>query len=558
MRVFLTALLLLSAVTASAARGSEFVLVDEGKPRAVIVIADDANQNTLEAATALQKVVGQMTGAQLPVRKAGEFQGEAAPVFVGMSPLVRQIGIKVAQDSEGVDRYLIRVNRQRMVLAGNDANRFRGSAYAVYDLLQRLGCGWFGPDPVYHVIPRRATLSVKPFQSDERPAFRMRDIWMVRERTLCDAWRLGGYHISNGHALERWVSPKLYGDAHPEYFGPGKEQPCLSHPEVLAIIVKGMRRELDEKPGVQSFSLSANDSKVYCECERCKAIGNISARLLNLANNVARELAKSHPHRYLLTFYAYWLANEAPNPMMKAEPGVCVMQVNEGDHMRPWDQPEPDKYQSLNGNDNNFRELTAFAGWRKTGAIMAIYEWWIPGCSKDEWKSIPWYSGETALRNLRYWQKHDVQFITYESGYEHGNGFPIRWPLYYVGARGMWNPKLTAKQIMTEACEKLYGPAARPMLRFYEIIEKSVADAPPNIRGFAWNLPSAEKIVLPAIETAATAALEEASAVSTDADIKKRIAQERAMWENARTALAKVRSEKKAKQAQQSNYEYKQ
>jgi len=558
MRAFLTALLLSSAVTASLARDSEFVLVELGQPRAVIVVADDANQNTLDAAHALQTVVSQMTGAQLPVRGAGEFHGEVALIFVGMSPLARKAGVNVAQDHEGEDRYVIRANRKRMVLVGNDANRFRGSAYAVYDLLQRAGCGWFGPDPVYHVIPHRETLSVKPFHSDERPAFRHREIWMVKDQVLRDAWRLGGYPVSHGHALKRWVSPKVYGDAHPEYFGPRTEQPCLSNPEVLAIVVKGIRNELDRSSGVQTFSLCANDSKVFCECDRCKAIGNVSARMLHFVNGVARELAKSHPHRYLLTTYAYWLANEAPNPMLKAEPGVCVMQVNEGDHMRPWDQAEPEKYRSLKGNDNNFRQLAAFAGWRKTGAIMAIYEWWIPGCSKEEWKSIPWYSGETAMRNLRYWKEHDVQFISYESGYENGNGFPIRWPLYYVGARGLWNPKLTAKQIMTDACEKLYGPAATPMVRFYEIIEKSVADAPPNIRGFAWNLPSAEKIFLPAIEAAATAELEEAESIPADAGVKKRIALERAMWENARTALAKVRSEKKAKAGQQQRHEYKQ
>ena len=558
MRTFITAVVLLSVATASVARNSEFVLAEEGKPHAVIVVADEANQNTLDAATALQKVVSQMTGGQLPVRKAGEFHGEAAPVFVGISPLARKAGVEVAQDREGEDRYVIRVNSKRMVLAGNDAGQYRGSTYAVYDLLQRLGCGWFGPDPVYHVIPHHPTLSVEPFRCDERPAFRHREIWMVKDRMLRDAWRLGGYRLRHGHALDRWVPPKLYAEKHPEYFGPDQRQPCLSNPEVLAIVVKDMRNELDRNPGVQSFSLCANDNKVFCECARCKAIGNISARLLNFVNGVARELAKSHPHRYLLTFYAYWLAHEPPKPIMKAEPGVCVMQVNEGDHMRPWDQPEPAKYQSLERNDNNFREVTEFDGWQKTGAIMAIYEWWIPGCNRKEWKDIPWYSGETALRNLRYWKQHDVQFISYQSGNENGNGFPIRWPLYYVGARGLWNPKLTARQIMTEACEKLYGPAAKPMLRFYEIIEKSVADAPPTLRGFAWKLPGAESIILPFVEAAATAALEEAESTPTNADVKKRVAQERLMWENARTALAKVRSEKKAKAAQQSNYEYKQ
>ena len=370
--------------------------------------------------------------------------------------------------------------------------------------------------------PIAQTLAVEPFQSDERPAFRYRHIWMVKDPVLQDAWRLGGWHVTSGHALERLVPAKVYAAAHPDYYGPGHHQPCLTHPEVLAIVVKHCREELDRKPGVLSFSLSANDNKVYCECARCQAVGNISARMLNFANNVARELAKTHPHRYLLTFLAYWLAHDTPAPMLKAEPGVCVMQVNEGNRLRSWERLEPKKFQTLERNDNNYREVTAFAGWRQTGAIMAIYEWWIPGCKQPEWQRVPWYSGETALQNLRYWKRNDVKYITYESGYERGDGFPIRWPLYYVGARGLWNPELTSKQIMSEACAKLYGPAAQPMLRFYETIEQATTEVPPTLRGFAWHLPSPASIYLPPIEARATAALDEASSIKVGADIQAR------------------------------------
>jgi hypothetical protein len=57
-RFLLAAPLLLSASTASAARDSKFVLVNEGKARAIIVVADDANQNTPDAAAALRRVQG--------------------------------------------------------------------------------------------------------------------------------------------------------------------------------------------------------------------------------------------------------------------------------------------------------------------------------------------------------------------------------------------------------------------------------------------------------------------------------------------------------------------
>ena len=547
-------LLLAGTGAATAAPASKFVLVQEGKARAVIVVADDANRTTKEAAAAFQKVVGQMTGVELPIRPASELRPEAAPVFVGMSPPARAAATDVLQDGDGEEHYIINIDTNQIVLAGNDAGRFRGSVFAVYDLLERLGCGWYGPDPVYHVIPHCTTLSVEPCRSDERPAFRYRDIWMIKDPVLHDAWRLGGQHVVSGHAFEHLVPAEVYAAEHPDYYGPGHHQPCLTHPEVLAVVVKHCREELDRKRGVVPFSLSANDNKVYCECARCQAVGNISARMLNFANNVARELAKTHPHRYLLTFLAYWLAHDTPVPMLKAEPGVCVMQVNEGNRLRSWERLEPKKFQTLQRNDNNYREVTAFEGWRQTGAIMAIYEWWIPGCKKPEWQRVPWYSGETALQNLRYWKRNDVKYITYQSGCEHSNGFPIRWPLYYVGARGLWNPELTSKQIMGEACAKLYGPAAQPMLRFYETIEKATTEVPPTIRGFAWHLPKPENIYLPPIEANATAALDEAASIKAGADVQARIAQERAMWQTARAVLVKARAGKKAKEAANDSY----
>ena len=90
----------------------QLVLVKEGKARAVIVVADDANRNTTEAAAAFQKVVGQMTGVELAIRRASEFHHEAAPVFVGMSPPVRAAGTDVLQDGDGEERYVVQRGHQ--------------------------------------------------------------------------------------------------------------------------------------------------------------------------------------------------------------------------------------------------------------------------------------------------------------------------------------------------------------------------------------------------------------------------------------------------------------
>lgn len=540
---------------------SDAVVVEQGQPRAVIVTADAPVPSARDAADALQKTISQMTGATLPIRTESEFNGRAVPILVGQSSLTAKAGVVVEQDYGAGDHYVIRAQGRRVILVGNDAGRLRGTAYAAYDLLQRLGCGWYGPDPAWQVIPRTQTLAVPAMQIEERPAFLLRDNWVVQRLgpPLADAWRTGGWRLDHGHAFERWLPRKQYEAEHPDWFGKG--QPCLTHPQVIETVTRRLRERLDlegGEKGLVSFSLSANDNDEFCECDRCKAAGNVSARYLAFVNTIARNLATTHPNRYLLTFYAYWTVHEPPEPMLRAELGVCVMQVNEGNHMKPWDWPESERIRKLDRNDNNYREVVAFEGWQKTGAILGIYEWWIPRANRPVWGMVPWYSGETALRNLRYWAKGGVRYLTYQTGMEEGNGFPLRWPLYYVGARGMWDPSLTSRQIMAEACDKLYGSASRPMQRYYEIVERAMLDAPETLRGFAWKLPGPEDIYPPEIEAAAAAALEEAGRVAVEPAVTARIDQELAIWDRARQAIAKARqaAAEEKKSATQPNRKY--
>jgi hypothetical protein len=170
-----------------------------------------------------------------------------------------------------------------------------------------------------------------------------------------------------------------------------------------------------------------------------------------------------------------------------------------------------------------------------------MYEWWIPGCSVPAWRSVPWYSGETALRNLRYWKQRGIKYITYETQYENGDGFPVRWPLYYLGARGAWDTSVKADDVMKEACAKLYGGAAESMFAFYRTLEMAMLHT--KEAGGNWSLPSPELIYSTAVEDEATAHLERAAGATKDAEALARIAAERKMWTQARQTLAALRAE---------------
>lgn len=127
----------------------------------------------------------------------------------------------------------------------------------------------------------------------------------------------------------------------------------------------------------------------------------------------------------------------------------------------------------------------------------------------------------------------------YESQGERNGGFPLRWPVYYQCYRGMWNPKLSAKEIMTEACAKLYGAAGETMRKFYEVFE--VAMQKTGEHAGNWHLPRPDKVYTPAVEAEADQWLAKAEEAATEEMARKRIAAEKALWLTAKSVLAKLR-----------------
>jgi hypothetical protein len=521
-------------------RSGRPLIANDGMPGMSIVVDTPESLDARYAACILRDTIETMTGAALPVFAPDE-KPSGPRLILGSGALAREAGVTVPQsDLPGTERYRIFTKGHDLVLAGNDGGDFRGTTHAVYDLLQRLGCGWNGTDPLYHVIPKQATLALPVLDVDESPDFDMRRIGFIRDHVLQDAWRLPGFEVRANHVLGRLVRDELR-EEHPDWFG--RDQPCLTHPEVRDHIAKQFRQRLDAAPGrFLSLSIGQNDTPGFCRCDRCRAAGNNSSCYIQFANAIADALRETHAGRFQLGFLAYWVTHAPPDPMVVARPEIVVRIVNEGNHTKPLDMPvHPEEAQR---SRSNLRERNAIDGWLGSGALQGVYEWWIPGCSDKNWRRVPWYSGETALRNLRYWKGKGLRYINYETGYEADDGFPLRWPLYYIAARGTWDCDLTSTQIMTEACNRLFGQAAPPMIRFYATLEAAMLKTPHAAGN--WHLPSPELIYTPEAEMRATGYLEEAARLSGTPEETARIASEHAMWNRARATLAALRAEVKS------------
>ena len=473
-------------------------LIKNGKSFSEIVVADDVTSRTMAAALTFQQIAKRMTGVWIPVKLESDYDGKSTPVYIGNSKAVRKLGIKVKQDIKDGDHYIIRRGKDYLALVGNDAPDFdrkylRSSVYAVYHFFEILGCGWFGADPLWQVIPEVKTLAAPRINIEEHPAFVSRLSWMHRVRSpeLRDAWRQGGIGQGKYHAYKRLVPRKKYGKIHPEWFGKG--QPDITNPDVIKVVIASLRKKLDKEPSsiVIPFSFSSNDNGGYVVNERTKKIGNISAQQLYFANEVAKGLNKTHRGRFYLDCLAYWHSHNPPKPMLKAQPGVRIRIVNEGNHTKPLEMPESKK--AARRGRCNTREVKAIAGWEKTGGLVGVYEWHIPACGNKVWADVPWHPGEVSLKNLRYWHSKGIRLIKYETQKEKNGGLPLRWAVYYQCHRGMWNPKLTTKEIMAEACKKLFGPASEAMINYYAVFENAMLKTDELVGN--WHLPSPKKFI---------------------------------------------------------------
>lgn len=515
-------------------KAGKLVLAAGGRPQAGIVIAAGAGAKIQRAARIFQQTVYRISGALLPVRDDSR-PWAGTQVCIGPS---RANTLTVPQGAELPDGYRIQVSAAKVMAAGNDAGTCTGTEFAVYDLLQQLGCGWFAPDPLYHVIPRVPAPGLAVQNRSETPAMAMRNIWNVFPKAY-PSWRLHRETIVDcGHALAAIVPPEQYFDGHPEYFAlvNGQRvkdgQLCFANPDVQRIAIEKSNAIFDVQPAKLAVSLSPNDTGGYCECAECRKLGETtSARLLAFANVVARGVARIHPGK-MVCFLAYWFTQGAPVGV-KADSNVIVMVVNEGCHAHALDDSRCARNAGWRKN---------FEQWAATGARMAIYEWYIPGCNAPVWQKLPWISTEVAYRNLRYWRAHSVRWITYESQpalEEPGTtGYPRRWPLYYLAARGLWNPDADPHAVLKEACTRLYGPAGAAMFRGFSLLDAAMMQAP--VHSGIWGLPQPERVYTPAVRAGVRAALGEALAIagkSSDRDLWRRVYADVKAWQDGEVML---------------------
>jgi len=482
-------------------------VVEDGRPKASVVVGPNASPQDREAAEELIHYVQEATGARLP------FEGSAAcgtSILVGLAASPADVAARVRQFPG--DGYVIRVSPGGpVVLAGNGPY---GTAYAVYDFLERyLGVRWLWPGELGEVVPALRTLRLQSTSVEMQPAFLMRrlgnftsfgapaesegkkpDQWADYQRTLgieydpealarTRQWatrsRFGGPSIKGGHAFGAMVPPKVFGPTHPEYYalvngkrlwdnydGKHGAQLCTSNPDVVRLVTEYCIRTFDEHPDWEMISISPNDGGGFCECDQCRSFDTgatavqgrdpeagggrirvITDRIMTFANQVTEGVVRKHPNKKL-SILAYSAYREPP-VRLRIHPSLNIQF-----HLRAnthWN-PAAEK-----------KEYAEMLGWSQAAENLGVTEFLIQGALADMPRLFP----DPMARSLK--RAHELGFRYY--GTQAGEGFATNGINYYVLSKLLWDPGLDWKQLQREYVETGFGKAAGPITRYFEGFE---------------------------------------------------------------------------------------
>lgn len=199
-------------------RGAERMIVENGRPRAEIVIAERPARTARLAAAELQEYVGKITGAHLPiVTHPGD---DAVKLFVGHSPGTDRLGITAAGLEYGA--YRLVSGEDWLVFLGDDTEFVprepwpRSNADNASGKLQRewqavAGGPWAAPDPTMWKDRTRVSATVGLPDAAPRPDKNaVFEVWAYDER--------GSYNAVCGFLQMlgvRWLLPGELGEIVP-------------------------------------------------------------------------------------------------------------------------------------------------------------------------------------------------------------------------------------------------------------------------------------------------------------------------------------------------------
>lgn len=436
--------------------------------------ADKGRRNLQDAIKDLQYYLQKISAAKVSINK--EMPGKNSkdfPILIGK--YAEKYFGAVAKKTQFGQAWRLVVSAKGIGLIGESDEAV---AYAIYELLDKIGCRWFMPGELGESIPSLSEIKLSECDISGVPSTIARNVSGINlispiARDFFRRNRLGGMWVQSSHALSYYISREDY-EKHPEWLaqinGERKlhrtPRLCWSNLDAAKAVADVIIKKLDKKY-VPSISLAPADGMVSCECEKCKALdtgdwdnncGTISVtdRLIYFCNHIAVLVNKKYPE-VKFGLLAYVNYTQAP-VREKVNPNIIVTLAPIGycrhHSMKNIECPtKQDLYKIMKA-------------WAKTCDNIGLYEY---GYHLAEMSApCPFIKKWTDDLDIFYdlFKGKNILWVP-----ECTSAFEAVLPGLYMGIRRSFNAELAPEAILSDLYEKFYGSAAGNMRKYWETID---------------------------------------------------------------------------------------
>lgn len=442
-RTFFAPLFLSIGLLIQACHAGNLQLVIGGKPAADIVLPSAPTRVENSSALVLQDFVKRITGATLPVLSAPG-SSFSHHLFIGDAAVQANPEKVKALKAEG---YEIVAHQGNLYLYGGSG---KGILYGAYELIeQQFGARKYDQLPA--TVTKKADLDVPPdLHMRYEPAFVYRESFYPPS---ADKEYLDWHHLQRfqdlwgvwGHTFFRMVPPERYFKDHPEYFAlnNGRRQAtqlCLSNPDVQALVIKYLKREIAGHPDALYWSIAQMDGGGYCTCGRCAKVdaeeGGPQGSIVRFVNGVAAHF----PDQFFTTL-AYGYSAEAPKLTTPAKNVYVMLSTIDATRQQPLaSDPQAAAFR---------RQLTQ---WSKLTSNLFVWDY----TTQFTAYLCPFPIYDHYQANIQYFLNHGIKGV-----FEQGSGETLSdMSAYasYMQAKLLWDPSVTAKNVEVDFLQGYYGP----------------------------------------------------------------------------------------------------
>lgn len=464
------------------------VVVSKSRP-ATIVIQPGATAPERLAARELATGLAGIVGVTIPIVETANPTPNS--IIIGPGPAASAKFPEVDLKRFGAEELAIKTKGDFLLVAGG---RERGTVYAVNRLLHRQGVRWWTSWATH--VPQKAVIDFKDLNVREKPRFEYRSpFWFhAFDRDWARRNNANGQHMhllpEDGgktvykefvHTFYPLVPPEKHFKTHPEWYSllDGKRkveggQLCTTNPELRDFIVQRVREWLKETPDATIVSVSQNDWYGACQCPNCKAVddaeGSPAGTMVALANYVAEKIERDYPHVAIDTL-AYQYTRKAPKTI-RPRPNVIVRLCSiECNFAQPLTHP------------SNASFAQDIRDWSKLTDRLYVWNY----VTDFPHYMLPFPNWYVVGPNERFFAENGVRGL-FEQGAYQSYGASMAEMHAWVQSQLLWDPRQDDRKLIAEFLRGYYGPAAKPIQTYMDLLAKKVA---PHVMSI-WNGPDSE------------------------------------------------------------------